>query len=80
MALKAKTLTQVKAGLIQDPKAFKKLWEEFELLGERNFRMNYVYLFEHRGVHLVDALQAIDNIVAAMKELKKEEARHEIVH
>lgn len=54
------------------PNCLKKEIEEFELIGEKDYRMNMVYVMEHKGAHLVDALRVTDIVVEEIKsQIKK---------
>ena len=57
--------------LVENPKALDAEIEEFSLLGEKDFRMNTVYLMEQRGADLVSALDIVEIITKEIKKILK---------
>lgn len=63
---------KLKGMLEKNPNCLKKEIDEFELIGEKNYRMNMVYVMEHKGADLVSALDITEVVVKEIKsQIKK---------
>jgi hypothetical protein len=62
---------KIETMLKNDPKCLDTEMDEYNLIGDKNFRMNTVYSLELKGADLVTALSIVDDLVAVIKKQNK---------